>query len=109
MSAAVAGAIMMALQAAERAAREPKIVMPYFESNGPRYFPGSDVFAGEVACPAAAEAAPARKIAPPGWTNGLSDVPLSYRRTNPGNEPWRNYVLPDDSITMRPRGGWGFP
>jgi hypothetical protein len=34
---------------------------------------------------------------------------LSYRRTNPGNEPWRNYVLPDGSISIRPRGGWGFP
>jgi hypothetical protein len=41
--------------------------------------------------------------------NDLSDVPLSYRRTNPGNECWRNYVLPDGSISMRPRGGWGFP
>src|SRR5258708_11060220 len=22
---------------------------------------------------------------------------------------WRSYVLPDGSISMRPRGGWGFP
>jgi hypothetical protein len=30
--------------------------------------------------------------------NDLSDVPLSYRRTN---GPWRNYVLPDRGISMR--------
>jgi hypothetical protein len=60
-----------------------------------------------LAAPVAAVPAPSAAPAPAQrrWVNGLSDVPLSYRRTNPGNEPWRNYVLPDGSITTRPRGG----
>jgi hypothetical protein len=91
-------------------------VMPCFESNSP---PGSDVpVVGEVGPPCSALAAPVVAAPVPSaapapaqrrWLKGLSDVPPSYRRTNPGNEPWRNYVLPDGSISMRPRGGSGFP
>jgi hypothetical protein len=107
VAAAVGGVIATALRAARLAALEPKIVMPFVASSGPRYFPGSPpqetyyeplaapLTGGTVPSPPAApppQAAPAKKMGPPGWTNGLSDVPLSYRRTNPGNEPWRAFT-----------------
>jgi hypothetical protein len=79
--------------------------MPYFESNRPGYFPWQRrPGCGEVGPPcsglaASVAAAPVPSASPEPalqrWVNGLSDVPLSYRWTNPGNEPWRNYVLPD--------------
>jgi hypothetical protein len=35
-------------------------------------------------------------------------IPPSVMRTNPGNEPWRDYVSPTGEISMRPRGNrWG--
>jgi hypothetical protein len=58
----------------------------YFESNGPRYFPGSDVpVVGEVGPPCSGLAAPVAAAPVPSaapspaqrrWVNGLSDVPL---------------------------------
>jgi hypothetical protein len=41
VAAAVGGVIATALRAARLAALEPKIVMPFVASSGPRYFPGS--------------------------------------------------------------------
>jgi len=42
--------------------------------------------------PVAEQAAPAKRMGPPGWQNGLSDVPESVRRTNSGREPWRQFT-----------------
>jgi hypothetical protein len=83
---AVCGAITVAL----RAARVPefKPVMPVVLGR-PRYIPGSDEFTGSGA-----------PVSPP-----LRAAPYDYNT----QQDWKNYVLPDGSISMRPRGGWGFP
>ena len=40
-----------------------------------------------------------------------SDRSAFYQHLRPAthSEPWRDYVGPDGDISMRPRGGWGFP
>jgi hypothetical protein len=67
---------------------EVPIVQP-FVAGVPRYIPGSDEFTGSGA-----------PVSPP-----IPAAPYDYNTQH----DWKNYVLPDGSISMRPRGGWGFP
>jgi hypothetical protein len=78
---------------------EVPIVQPFVTHNGPHRVPGGSIYddyapvtAPGTVPPPAAPPPQAVPMGPPGWTNGLSDVPLSYRRTNPGNEPWRAFT-----------------
>ena len=86
VAAAVCGAIVTALRATRLAALEPKIVMPFVASSGPRYFPGSSEFTGA--------GVPLSSPAPA--------ASYDYDR----NDSWRAYVNPDGSIRSRPRGPW---
>jgi hypothetical protein len=67
---------------------EPPIVMP-FVAGVPRYFPGSSEFTGA--------GAPVSSSTPA--------ASYDYNR----EQSWKNFVNADGSISMRPRGGWGFP
>jgi hypothetical protein len=67
---------------------EVLIVQP-FVAGVPRYFPGSDEFTGR--------GAPVSSSAPA--------ASYDYNR----EQSWKNFVNADASISMRPRGGWGFP
>jgi hypothetical protein len=82
----VAGAIVMAQATAAQAVTS--FPMPVVVGT-PRYFPGSDEFPGSGA-----------PVSPP-----IPAAPYDYNT----QQDWKNYVLPDGSISMRPRGGWGFP
>jgi hypothetical protein len=79
--------VLSLLMAVPRVPEVP-IVQP-FVAGVPRYFPGSDEFTGR--------GAPVSSLAPA--------ASYDYNR----EQSWKNYVLPDGSISMRPRGGWGFP
>jgi len=68
--------------------QEPPLVMP-FVAGVPRYFPGSDEFTGR--------GAPVSSSAPA--------ASYDYNR----EQSWKDFVNADGSISMRPRGGWGFP
>jgi hypothetical protein len=83
---AVCGAITVALRAARVPEFKPVAPLVF---GVPRYFPGSDEFTGSGA-----------PVSPP--------VPAASYDYNT-QQDWKNFVLPDGSITTRPRGGWGFP
>ncbi|MBV8287557.1 MAG: hypothetical protein JOZ35_11605 [Hyphomicrobiales bacterium] len=122
VAAAVCGAIMTALQAAKRAALEPKIVVPFFAGT-PRNIPGGSAYQYEpVAGPIVPSAAPLPAASPPPdkppaeytpeereWNRQRinNDKSIEYRimGTRP-REPWRDYVNTDGSIRSRPRGRW---
>ena len=88
VAAAVCGAIVTALRAARLAALEPKIVMPFVASGGPRYFPGSSEFTGAgVPIPSPAPAAA-----------------YDYNR----DQSWKAWVNADGSIRSTPRTRWDF-
>jgi hypothetical protein len=69
--------------------QEPPVVVP-FVAGVPRYYPGSSEFTGSGA-PTTSSSAPA----------------ASYDYDK--EQSWKQYVNADGSISMRPRGGWGFP
>ena len=79
--------VLSLLMAVPRVPEVP-IVQP-FVAGVPRYFPGSDEFTGR--------GAPVSSSAPA--------VSFDYNR----EQSWKNFVNADGSISMRPRGGWGFP
>jgi hypothetical protein len=88
VAAAVCGAVVTALRAARLAALEPKIVMPFVASSGPRYFPGSSEFTGAgvpISSPAPADA-------------------YDYNR----DQSWKAWVNADGSIRSTPRTRWDF-
>jgi hypothetical protein len=83
---AVAIAAVMGLKIAAIAACEPPIV-DIFVAGTPRYYPGSSEFTGS------------------GVSSSAPAASYDYNR----EQSWKNFVNADGSISMRPRGGWGFP
>jgi hypothetical protein len=57
-----------------------------------------------------APAAQAERHPPPGWTNGLADVPAHVRDSRPAVEPWRPWIDSNGEIRqVSPSGKWWGP